>query len=492
MIYLNINSELIRSIITYATEVITLIAIVAVSLFILLDNSRNPIKSISWLLVIIFIPVIGILLYFFIGRNYRKNKIFSRKEISDLQHIEKHLGSKIITKINMEIPNHIKIKRKEGIINLLRNNNKAFLTFDNNVQVLNNGTETFNSILSALNSAQNHIHLEYYIIEDGLIANKIRDILIKKANEGVIVRLIYDDLGSWGLSNNYINSLKKAGVRVFPFMPVRFHRLATKINYRNHRKIVVVDGKIGFVGGLNIADRYLEEDLEIGFWRDTHLRIEGSAVETLQLVFLTDWYFVSDRIIDDSLYFPKHNVSEECLVQIASSGPDSDWASIKQAFFYAISTAHKYIFISTPYFMPDESILMALKTASLSGVDIRILMPSKSDSHIAQWCSMSYIEELLEANIKIYVYKIGFTHSKLIIIDDIFSSVGTANMDIRSFDQNFEINALIYNEAIAISLKKSFKQDIKTSEQILLDNYSKRSNVHKFKESLARIVSPLL
>jgi len=492
MFFIYINSNLVREIITYSTEVITIIAIIAVSLFILLDNRRSPIKSISWLLVIIFIPVIGLILYFFLGRNYRKNKIFSRKEISDLQHIEKYIGNQIITKISVSIPNHIRIKRKEGIINLLRNNNKAFLTNDNKVEVLNNGIDTFDSIISAIQNANNHIHLEYYIIEDGKIANKIRDILIEKAKSGVTVRLIYDDLGSWGLSANFINSLKDAGAEVYPFMPVRFHRLVTKINYRNHRKIIIVDGNIGFVGGLNIADRYIKGNEEIGFWRDTHLRIEGSAVDTLQLVFLTDWYFVSNKIINDSIYFPEHNIIEKCLVQIASSGPDSNWASIQQAFFYAISTANKYIYISTPYFMPDESILTALKTASLSGVDIRILLPSKSDSIIAQWCSMSYIEELLEANIKIYIYKIGFTHSKIIIIDDIFSSVGTANMDIRSFDQNFEINALIYNENIAINLKNSFNKDIKSSEQLLLNTFSNRNLVHKFKESIARILSPLL
>ncbi len=472
-------------------DISLILIIIFFVIFILLEN-RSPVKTISWILFVVFFPIVGVLFYFFLGRNYRKQRAFVKKSIKDFKTLEKIYNEQPLNLKDNKTFHHPEIEEKIGSINLLINNNKALLTENNIVSVLNNGDETFSAFFEELKKAKHHIHFEFFIIKDGIISNRIREILIKKAKEGVKVRVIYDGFGSWSLSDEYVDSLKEAGVEVFSFMPVRFHWFTTRINYRNHRKIIVIDGKIGFVGGLNIADYYLTGIKEIGIWRDTHIKIEGDAVKSLQVIFLIDWHFVSNQFINEPEYFPEFRVDNKCLIQIASSGPDSDWASIMQAFFYTIATARKYVYIATPYFLPNESILMALKTTALSGVDVRILLPSKSDSQLTFWGSMSYISELVESNIKFYMYEKGFTHSKLIISDDIFASVGTANMDIRSFDQNFEVSALIYDKSVTDYLKKSFLEDLTYCQQITIESFDDRPFQNRIRESLARIFSPLL
>lgn len=491
--FLNMISNLGGVFVIIATIISTIYVITIVfTVILIVFENRDPVKTISWLLVIILIPIVGILLYMYFGQTFRKQKIFSKKEFADFERIINLSKTQIINLHQIKFLKNEKIKRKINIIKLLLNNSKALLTENNKVDVLNNGKETFNSIIYELENAKDHIHVEFYRINDDKIGNKIRKILIQKANEGLTVRLIFDDVGSWRLSKKYINSLKNAGVEVNVFMPVNFPFLTSKVNFRNHRKIVVIDGKIGFVGGLNIADKYIDGHKKLGFWRDTHLRLEGEAVSSLQVIFIIDWHFVSKEIISDQArYFPDYIINDRCPVQITTSGPDSDWASIMQAFFAAISTAEKKIFISTPYFLPNESILTALKTAALSGVDVRMILPHKPDSAVAHWSGMSYLSELLNAGIKVFLYKKGFAHAKLLMVDGIFSSVGTANMDNRSFDQNFEVNALIYDEKITEFLEKTFLEDIDNSEQIFADEWATRSRINKVKESLARILSPL-
>jgi cardiolipin synthase len=450
-------------------------------------------KTIAWLLVVTFLPLLGIVLYFFFGQNYRKEKIFSRKELTDSKQLKMlaqyQPGDKPDTTY---FPDDL-IAGKAHIMKMLYNSNRSLLTERNRVKILVNGKVTFEHIITELENAKKHIHLEYYIIDDDRIGHEIRRILIRKAQEGLEVRVIYDDIGCWSLSDEYILSLKSAGVQVFSFMPVRFPYFTNKINYRNHRKIIVIDGKVGFVGGLNIADRYISGSEELGPWRDTHLKIEGEAVYSLQSVFLLDWYFVSKRNIhDQDKYFPPVEVIDRRLMQIVTSGPDSDWASIMQTFFSAIATAKSYIYISTPYFLPNESILTALRTASLSGVDVRMLLPEQADAKLVHWSSFSYIGQLLDAGIKVYLYHKGYTHSKLMMVDDAFCSIGTANMDIRSFDQNFEINALIYDQRITVAMRNIFMNDIKDLKYINLDDWEKRPRWVVFRESVARLFSPLL
>ena len=464
---------------------------ILVALYVILDN-RNPTKTIAWVIVLFVLPIIGLVFYFMVGKNYRKEKIFSRKGLKDFERIQNMSENQLIELEDSRYITNEKIRTKLPIINLLLRNSKALLTSRNRAQILNNGTETFNSIIAELNKARDHIHLEYYIIDDDEIGNQIRTILISKASEGVKVRLIFDDVGCWKLGKRFIRSLEEAGVELYPFMSVRFPFLANRINYRNHRKIIVVDGKVCFVGGINIADRYIHGNEEIPFWRDTHMKIEGEAVNSLQTVFLTDWFFVSGKVINDKKYFPKSRINNTQLIQITASGPDSDWSSIMQAYFSAISTAQHYVYIAVPYFIPNESILTALKTVALSGVDVRIIIPGKPDSFLAYNGTMSYMGELLEAGIRVFYYQKGFIHSKLIMVDDVFASVGTANMDIRSFDDNFEVNALIYDEKLCGDLKLMFLDDQSNSVEADLLDHENRNLRRKVIESFARIFSPLL
>ncbi|MDP4207520.1 MAG: cardiolipin synthase [Bacteroidota bacterium] len=465
---------------------------VAFTIILIIQQKGDPLKTISWILVVFLLPIVGIILYFFFGKNYRKEKIFSRKELADLKHIKRLSHDQFIDLPQKDDFLSEKVKSKTNIMRLLLNNSKSLLTEKNKVFILQNGRATFDSIIDAIEKAQHHIHLEYYIIEDDHLGNLIRKLLIKKAQEGVKVRLIYDDVGCWGLPKHFIDSLDDAGVEVYSFLPVRFPSLTNKINYRNHRKIVVVDGHTGFVGGLNVADRYLQGSEELGIWRDTHLRLEGEAVKSLQTVFLIDWYFVSEEVVNQDIYFPDTDITEKHLVQITASGPDSDWSSIMQAYFAAISSAKSAIYISTPYFMPNESILTALKSASLSGLDVRIMLPERSDSRIVYWATRSYVAELLEAGIKIYFYQKGFSHSKLLLVDGVLCSIGTANMDIRSFDQNFEVSALIYDEDITLELQQWFLCDLENSNEITLEDWDKRSRLDEIREAISRIFSPLL
>jgi cardiolipin synthase A/B len=462
------------------------------TVILVIQQKGDPLKTISWLLVILLLPYVGIVLYFFFGKNYRKEKMYSRKGLSDQEHLKKLSIDQFINLPNKDIFKNEKLRSKINIMRLLLRSSKSLVTENNKVTILQNGRATFDSIIKAIENAKHHIHLEYYIIEDDHIGNLIRKLLIKKAKEGVEIRFIYDDVGCWSLPKNFIRSMSEAGIEIYSFLPVRFPFFTNKINYRNHRKVIVIDGNVGFVGGLNIADRYLKGVEDIGIWRDVHLRLEGEAVSSLQVVFLVDWYFVSEEIVSGEMYFPIMQIQEQHLVQITASGPDSDWASIMQAYFAAISSAQSSIFICSPYFLPNESILTALKAASLSGLDVRIILPSRSDSKMVFWSSRSYVLELLEAGIRVFFYEKGFSHSKLLIVDEVLCSVGTANMDIRSFDQNFEVSAIIYDEVITKELLDSYMTDLKNSTEIILADWEKRPRFDSIKESIARIFSPLL
>lgn len=455
-------------------------------------EKRDPIKTTSWVLILILLPIAGLIFYIFFGQYHRKEKIFNRKGLRDLEQIE-NLSHSQVVKLHIQKLHHSQqIADNLNIITLLLNNSKALLTEFNEVEILQDGKEAFNSIIDVLNAAESTIHIEFYIVSDDKIGNRIKDILIKKAKEGIEVRLVFDDVGSWSLPKKYIKSLKDAGVAVYPFMEVKFPLFTSKVNYRNHRKIIVVDGKVGFVGGMNIADRYIDGSKELGPWRDTMIKLKGEAVNSLQVIFLVDWYFVTGQDISDrAKFFPKQEATSHHPIQITASGPDSDWASIMQAFFLAITKAKHHIYIASPYFVPNESILTALKTAALSGVDVRIMLPGKSDSTVVYWSSLSYVSELLEAGIKVYLYQNGFNHSKILMIDSSFASVGSANMDIRSFEDNFEIAAIIYDQQLTTFLENSFLNDLSKSKLITEEEWSLRSHKNNLKESVARLFSPL-
>ena len=474
--------------ILYVLYVLVIIATIVVIVY----DKSDAAKAFAWIIVVALIPFAGLILYILFGRNHRKDKIFNRKEIKDLEQIEALSLRQLESIKNKESLQHQDVVDNLEIITLLLNNNKALLTTRNRMDILEDGRATFDSLIEALHAAQESIHMEYYIFENDNIGSRIGDILIAKAMSGVEVRFIYDDVGSWSLSKRYIQKMRRAGIDVRCFMPVIFPWLTSRVNYRNHRKIVVIDGKVGFTGGLNIADRYLETKGKMR-WHDVHMKLEGDAVMMLQAIFVTDWFFVSDKQqLNDQKYFPPHDVTDYLPMQIASSGPDSDWATIMQAYFAAITKAKEHIYISTPYFLPNNAILTALRVASLSGIDVRLMIPSHSDHKFVYWATCSFVSDLLKAGVKVYQYKKGFNHSKIIMIDGQLSSIGTANMDIRSFEVNFEVSAFIYDRRTTARLEEMFMEDLRHSVLINPKKWNRRSVPQKFVESFSSLFSPLL
>jgi cardiolipin synthase len=453
----------------------------------LLEN-RNPVRSLSWLLMMIFVPYAGLLLYLIFGMNMPKNHLIQRKSIRNVP--RQPIASPALeqpSNYEMDISS-IKLSR------LLYNNGNSPAYGANKIEALSSGESSFESIFEAIRKAKNHIHIEFFIFADDRISNQLRELLIKKSQEGVRVRMIYDYWGSLALtfSRKYLKSLRDAGVYVKPFLPLRIRLSRSKINYRNHRKIIIIDGKIGFTGGLNVADRYIYGN-RLGQWRDTLVRLEGSVVHGLQMLFLADWYFVDSKFIDDTKYFPEPEIfAKKNLIQVVACGPDTDWQTISQAFSHAIMNAQKYIFIQTPYFVPPETINSCVQMAALSGVDVRLMIPQKSDTAFTHIGTYSFLGRLLEAGVRVFRYKDGFLHSKATVIDDNISIVGSANIDERSFTQNFEANVVIYETATAEYLKSLFIRDLKQCEELTLETWTARSNRQKLKEALVRLFSPLL
>jgi cardiolipin synthase A/B len=486
-LFYDFNTETIQGVLS----ILYLITILFVSLMIIFEN-RSPVKTLSWVMVVLLIPFAGILIYIFFGQEYRKRKIFSRKGLKDIERFAENASIQIRSIGDFLSGESNAVREKEHLMKLMLNNNKAILTKLNQIEVLIDGDQTFPAMIDSIRNAAKYIHMQFYRLDFDDLGREFISVLMEKAEAGVEVRIIFDDVGSWNFPNSTLKKMKSAGVEIFPFMPVRFPLFTNKINFRNHRKIMVIDGTHGYIGGLNIARKYLFGLKELGKWRDTHLRIEGESVAALNSIFLIDWFFVSGVALT---HLPEYSTvagrARNCLVQVASSGPDSDWASIMQAYFSAIATARHSIFISTPYFSPDESILNALKTASLSGVEVRLLIPVRADSAIAHWNSLSYVAELLDAGIRVFLYQTGFNHSKYMIVDGVFSIVGSANLDMRSFELNFEVTALIYNEEFANKMLVVFGNDIKNSEQIVPEEWDNRKRSWRYKESLSRILGPL-
>ncbi len=456
------------------------------SITVILLENRNPVKSLSWILVLILLPGVGLILYIELGKDYRKKKFIERSTTRHLT--DRPVASFDISKLDTSYMANNQL----NLINLLYNNSGAVGYAFNKVDILPDGVSTFDSFFEDIGKAKNHIHIEFFIFADDEISNKMRELLIKKAKEGVRVRMIYDYWGSLKLSMSarYIKSLKEAGVYVHSFLPLRFRLGRSKINYRNHRKIVVVDGKVGFTGGINIADRYFKGN-KLGVWRDTVVRIEGAAVHGLQMQFLLDWHFVEKKLITAKKYFPIPEKFNQNLIQIVSSGPDTDWEAIMQGIASAIMSATKYIYIHSPYFIPNDLILGAVQMAALSGIDVRIMIPKRSDSRFTDASTSSYMGQLLEAGVKVLRYRDGFLHSKAIAIDDFISIIGSCNMDERSFCQNFEVNAFIYETATAQKLRNLFIRDMEKCEILTLEEWDNRTRWEKLKESVARLFSPL-
>ena len=477
----------ILNIIYYILFGIYIVAVARVVLIILLEN-RNPTKSLAWIVGLICLPVAGLVLYLFIGRDYRRHKIFPRKGIGKL-YVKPRNAIGLDELHQSTLPKNIK-----KIIRLLMRNNHAVAYENTKIDVLTECEETFEQLFADIAAAKDHIHIEFFILADDDVGNRLRRLLIRKAQEHIRVRLIYDYVGCYNLSNAYLASLRNAGVYVQPFLPVGLRLGLTRINYRSHRKIVVVDGYVGYTGGVNIADRYLTGN-RLGSWRDTMVRLEGAAVQGLQNAFLVDWFFVDGKQINAPKYYPTpmqpaDNVRN--VIQIATSGPDSNHPAILQAIVMAISNATSSVLIQTPYFLPPESVIIALETAAMSGVDVRLMMPEKSDTPLAAAASRSYIGSLLNAGVRVMLYQYNFLHSKNIIVDNNLAIVGSPNMDIRSYEQNFEVAAFIYDHHTVSLLRHAFRNDSTTCRDLSVRQWRRRPRWERLKESLARLFSPLL
>ena len=452
---------------------------------VLLDN-RQPAKTMAWILVLAFMPFVGIIFYIFFGQNTRKERHISDRSMDQLT---KRSMLEFVEQENLHLP-----ANNKPLMNLFTNQNWAFPFKDNRVDIFTDGYEFICSLLYNIGKAQHHIHLDTYIFEDDALGYLVADALIDKAEQGVEIRVIYDDVGCWKVKDAFFERMRDTGIDVHAFMPVRFPAFTSKVNYRNHRKLCVIDGKVGFIGGMNIAKRYVKGTGKQP-WRDTHLRIQGGGVYALQRAFLIDWYFVDRTLITNRVYYPPVDIhiNNSCLVQVVTSSPIAPWPDIMQGYVHILLQAQKYVYMETPYFLPTEPVLFAMRTAALAGVDIRLMIPRKADAKLVEWASRSYVMEAIEAGVKVYLYMGGFNHSKLLVSDDNLCTVGSTNIDFRSFENNFEANAFFYDEEMAQRIKAIYLKD--ESQSILVDDVSyfvKRPFMKRLFESIVRLLSPLL
>lgn len=471
---------------------IIIILNIALGISIIFLERKDAPATWAWLMVLLFIPILGFFLYLIFGKPISNRRIFTWDTKS-------RLGVKTAVQSQLRALKEGSFQFKEDtiaeyedLVYLHLRNDDAIYTQDNAIDIYTDGTKKFDALIQDMERAMDHIHLLYYIMRDDNLGNRIADVLVKKANEGVEVRVLYDDMGSRRLGKKYIRRLRQAGVEVESFFPPKIPMFNFKINYRNHRKLAIIDGKIGYIGGFNIGDEYLGKKKKFGYWRDTHLRIYGDAVRHLQTRYILDWNQASrNDILYEDRYYDSKNAGD-VGVQIVSSGPDSEWEQIKNGYIKMILSAKEYIYIQTPYFIPDESLRDVLRVAVLSGIDVKIMIPNKPDHPFVYWATLSNIGDMLNAGAEVYIYQNGFLHAKTIIVDGKIASVGTANIDVRSFRLNFEVNAFLYDREITQELEQSFFSDMEVSTQMSRNLYKNRSLGIRFKESISRLISPVL
>ena len=482
---------------------ITLIALIVLVVNVILSGlvvffeRRNPASTWAWLLVLLFIPILGFIVYMIFGRNSKREKMFREKEKYDQEVYYKYLFHDVHSaeKVKLQkefIENKGKLVDAEYVTDLahLHLNSGNWMTFNNQVEYFNNGKDKFESLVQDIRNAKKFIHLEYYIWRGDRLGTRLVEELTKKAAEGVEVRILYDGIGNARLPKYFFDKFHDAGGYTAAFLP----RFVVRLNYRNHRKLAIIDGEIGYIGGFNVGDEYLGIVKRYGPWRDTHLRFQGDAIDQMQMRFIKDWNFTAKNgIIQLSeRYFPKRPQFDGVRTQIVSSGPDTQWKNVRNGYFKMINEAESHVYLTTPYFVPDDGIFEALRVAALSGLDVRIIIPGNPDHFFVYWASMSYLGELLEAGVKVYQYEKGFIHAKVLTIDGTVASVGSANMDIRSFDLNFEVNAFMYDEVITKVLEEDFMNDLRCCVEITKEWYHRRRWWFKVHEAIARLISPML
>jgi len=460
--------------------------IIALSVIHVIMDNRQPAKTMAWALVIFFVPLVGIIFYLFFGINHRRERLVSQMQLDQLS---KRSMFNFVEQHDFKVAENHK-----QMVDLFINQNMSLPFKDNMVDIMTDGYAFFPELIKDILGAKDHIHIDMYIFEEDPLGRLVSDSLIQKAKEGVDVRVIFDDVGCWKVRHSFFEELREGGVDIVPFLPVRFPSFTSKANYRNHRKLIVIDGLIGYIGGMNIALRYVKGSNGQP-WRDTMIRLTGGVVYALQRTFLIDWYFVDRTLISDRRYYPTPlmHPSNNCLAQVVTSSPTTPYPEIMQGFIRAILAARRYLFIETPYFMPNDPVLFALKTAAVGGVDVRIICPLHSDARFTEWASRSYLRELHQAGARIYLYKTGFLHSKMMICDDSLSTCGSTNVDFRSFENNFEANIFIYDQGTTLRLKKIFMDDLAQSVSLSEIEYLlKPKFLQKLWESLTRLFSPLL
>ncbi len=445
---------------------------------------KKPEKAFAYIFLLLLFPILGVILYFLFGFHYQRKVFYTR--------LRNHRND-FISNLNKKKGKRNKFERQyvKKLSNLFYNIDKVQFTAKNEIRILKNGEEKFPCLLEQLEQAKKFIYLLYYIIEEDAIGYKIFDILKKKAGEGLVINVLYDDVGSF-IEKKSKAEMKHAGIQIYPYMPVFFSRFAYKANYRNHRKIVVIDGEVGFVGGINIADRYINPNKEGLYWRDTHLMIRGEAVTDLQFLFINDWFYATGKKIEPMLDLNFDPIREETNTAILGSDFGATYQSIMEAYFGIISNAKEEILLSTPYFLPTEIILDALIIAAKSGIKIKLLIPRKPDMRTAFYASQSYLMELLQSGVEVFCYTKGMMHAKTMIIDNLYSTVGSTNLDQRSFSLNSEVNAFFIDETMAENLKRQFEEDLKDSCPLLLNSLKNRPWYKKAISSLARLFAPIL
>ena len=470
--------------------VLVLLSFIGVVGTILLEN-RNPIKAMAYILLLIFVPLLGLIVYYYLGRDLRKRKRFTLKGTRDETLMLRYWENKRPEIEEMQVELRQLVASKQEVSAMLLNTMHSLLTKNNRAKVLINGEQKFPAVMEALRNATHHIHMEYYIFAVDSIGNEVLDILIEKLKAGVEVRFIYDDLGCDHMGP-ITKRLKEHGAEVYAFAPVLVD-FYLNANYRDHRKIIVIDGKIGFTGGINMDERYINNGHNEVYWRDTHLQLEGDVVNQLQLQFMMSYRYCSKETFPFAFpYFRRADFAANCFTDIVASGPDSQWPMAMQSILMAINVARRRIRISNPYFIPNEQLLSALQMAALAGKDVELLLPKRSDSFFVQHAAQSFIKPMLDAGVKIYFYEKGFIHAKTMIIDDNLAIVGTVNLDNRSFYLNFEIAIIMYDRLIVKDLQDAFEKDLEDATLITRRSWKNRSLFEKFIDAVCRLLTPLL
>jgi cardiolipin synthase len=461
----------------------------------LISENRRPQTTLAWMLVLFFLPGIGLLIYLLFGR---ERKAFSKRNKLLMQDLEANalpLLSPILSRqdaalVRLETQS---VSRKK-LMKLVRRNSPSALTTRNRVEIQQDAAKFYPSLVEDIKAARHSIHLQYFIWAVDPFTDGLKQILIEKAREGIEVRLLYDPIGSQAhVGRSYVRDMLAAGIRMAPTSP--FYHLHT-ISYRNHRKITVIDGAISYTGGMNIGREQLDGGEGFDSWRDTQVRLVGESAAVLQAVFMVDWYNAVGENLFAPEYFPKAAMEPadgDVPVQILTSGPDSQWAAIRQLYGFMTVSAQRHVYLQTPFFIPDATIAEALRAAALSGVDVKVMLSARpSGNRLPDWASNTYIEDIVAAGVRVFLYEKGYLHAKTISIDSEICSIGSANIDIRSFSINYELNAVIYNEKLARELDADFERDLAYCSEFRIEDYRKRGSLIRFRDSVARLLSPLL